>query len=133
MLQSTNIDPPPWSPTTARDISAWASRGGMLLEIRDRLFTCTGASRFTGTRGDTIVIESVDGSVFPADGEFLTRFVSRLERHPPAGIELDARLDYHDEKGQRWPLVTIYFEQLGATTADPAIRLPLEWQRWLSA
>jgi len=133
VLQSTNIVPPPWSTTTARDISAWASRGGMLLETRDRLFTCASDSRFTGTRGDIIVIKSVDGSVFPADEEFLTRFVSRLERHLATGIELDARLDCHDEKGQRWPLVTIYSEQLEATTADPATRLPLEWQRWLSA
>lgn len=133
VLQRTDIVPPPWSTTSAREVSAWASRGAMLLETRDRLFTCAGASRFSGTRGDTIVTESVDGTVFPADEEFLTRFVTRLERHLVAGVDLDARLDYHDEKGQRWPLVTIYSEQLEATSAEPAIRLPLEWQRWLSA
>ncbi len=132
-LQRTNIVPPPWSTTTARDITAWANRGGALLETRDRLLQCAGSARFTGTRGDTIVTESADGTVFPADEEFLIRFVTRLERLLLAGTELDSGLDYHDEKGQRWPLVTIYSEQLEATTAAPAIRLPVEWQRWLSA
>src|SRR5664279_798101 len=45
--------------------------------------------------------------------EYLGRYLKRLTRHLAAGAELQSRLDYHDENGQRWPLVTIYGQRDG--------------------
>ena len=98
------------------------------------MFEASGGSRFAGSRGDTIPTESADGTVFPADEEYLARYLKRLARQLAAGTEIDSRLDYHDENGQRWPLVTIYAQRAaGETTAEPGLKLPAEWQRWLSA
>ncbi len=81
----------------------------------------------------TITTESADGTVFPADEEYLGRYLKRLERQLAAGTELQSRLDYHDENGQRWPLVTIYAQRSEGGGEQPALQLPEEWQRWLSA
>lgn len=124
--------PPPWSTITAKDIKNWAASTGRLLEIRDSMFQASGGSRFAGSRGDTIATESADGTVFPADEEYLGRYLKRLERQLAAGAELQSRLDYHDENGQRWPLVTLYAQQESGGE-QPAMRLPEEWQRWLGA
>lgn len=133
-LCESTVVPPPWSTLTARDITAWSTSTGRLLEIRDRMFAASGGSRFAGSRGDTIATESVDGTVFPADEEYLARYLKRLERQLAAGAELESRLDYHDENGQRWPLVTIYAQHAsGGVTGEPALKLPTEWQSWLSA
>jgi hypothetical protein len=133
-LQSAAIVPPPWSTITAKDITSWAASTGRLLEIRDRMFEASGGSRFAGSRGDTIATESADGTVFPADEEYLARYLKRLERQLAAGAELESRLDYHDENGQRWPLVTIYAQRAaGDANEEPALKLPADWQRWLSA
>ena len=134
VLTSAKILPPPWSSVTTKDISSWAASTKRLLEIRDRMFEASGGSRFAGSRGDTIPTESADGTVFPADEEYLARYLKRLARQLAAGTEIDSRLDYHDENGQRWPLVTIYAQRAaGETTAEPGLKLPAEWQRWLSA
>ena len=99
-----------------------------------RIFAASGGARFVGSRGDTIATESADGTVFPADEEYLGRYLKRLHRQRAAGIELQSRLDYHDENGQRWPLVTIYAQRSASEgTEEPALRLPHDWQRWLSA
>ncbi|MDP9028445.1 MAG: hypothetical protein M3N46_13015 [Actinomycetota bacterium] len=133
-LQTTPLTPPPWSTITAKDVAAWAASTSRLLEIRDRMFAASGGSRFAGGRGDTIATESADGTVFPADEEYLVRYLKRLQRQLAAGIELESRLDYHDENGQRWPLVTIYAQHAAAGEGDePALKLPSEWHRWLSA
>lgn len=124
---------PPWSTVLQKDVVAWATITCRLLSARDSVFRACGASRFTGTRGDTIAAESSDGSVFPADEEFLSRMASRLDRQLGAGLDLRAGLDYHDETGHSWPLVTIYRRSLGEAAADTPLRLPLEWTRWLSA
>ncbi len=95
---------------------------------------CGFTSRFAGSSGDTIATESADGTVFPADEEYLGRYLKRLYRQLAAGTELQSRLDYLDENGQRWPLVTIYGQQASGDTAEqPGMRLPEAWQRWLSA
>jgi hypothetical protein len=133
VLQSTDILPPPWSTITAKDITSWAASTGRLLEIRDRMFEASGGSRFAGSRGDTIATESADGTVFPADEEYLGRYLKRLERQLAAGAELQSRLDYHDENGQRWPLVTLYAQRSESGNEEPPLRLPADWQRWLSA
>jgi len=126
--------PPPWSTITAKDIKNWAASTGRLLGIRDSMFEASGGSRFAGSRGDTIATESADGTVFPADEEYLGRYLKRLERQLAAGSELQSRLDYHDENGQRWSLVTIYAQRASGESGDqPPMRLPAEWQRWLSA
>ena len=128
------LAPPPWTTISAKDIKNWAASTGRLLEIRDSMFEASGGSRFAGSRGDTIATESADGTVFPADEEYLGRYLKRLERQLAAGTELQSRLDYHDESGQRWPLVTIYAQQAsGDSTETPPMRLPEEWQRWLGA
>lgn len=127
------LAPPPWSTITAKDIKNWAASTGRLLEIRDSMFAASGGSRFAGSRGDTIATESADGTMFPADEEYLRRYLKRLERQLAAGSELQSRLDYHDENGQRWPLVTIYAQRASANSAEPQMRLPDDWQRWLSA
>jgi hypothetical protein len=133
-LQNSTLRPPPWSTITAKDVKNWAASTGRLLEIRDSMFEASGGSRFAGSSGDTIATESADGTVFPADEEYLGRYVKRLTRQLAAGAELQSRLDYHDENGQRWPLVTIYGQQASGDKAEqPAMRLPEEWQRWLSA
>jgi hypothetical protein len=126
--------PPPWSTIAAKDIKNWAASTCRLLEIRDSMFEASGGSRFAGSRGDTIATESADGTVFPADEEYLGRYLKRLERQLAAGAELQSRLDYHDENGQRWPLVTIYAQRAsGESGEQPPMRLPDDWQRWLSA
>ncbi len=125
--------PPPWSTISPKDIKNWAASSGRLLEIRDSMFEASGGSRFAGSRGDTIATESADGTVFPADEEYLGRYLKRLERQLAAGAELQSRLDYHDENGQRWPLVTIYAQREAGEGEQQALRLPEEWQRWLSA
>jgi hypothetical protein len=127
------LAPPPWSTITAKDIKNWAASSARLLEIRDSMFEASGGSRFAGSRGDTIATESADGTVFPADEEYLGRYLKRLERQLAAGTELQSRLDYHDENGQRWPLVTIYAQRADGESVQPAIRLPEDWQRWLTA
>lgn len=133
-LQSAKIVPPPWSTITAKDITSWAASTARLLEIRDRMFEASGGSKFAGSRGDTIATESADGTVFPADEEYLARYLKRLERQLAAGSELESRLDYHDENGQRWPLVTIYAQRAAGDGGDePTLKLPADWQRWLSA
>ncbi len=132
-LQQTTVTPPPWSTITAKDVSSWAASTGRLLEIRDRIFDASGGSRFAGGRGDTIATESADGTVFPADEEYLARYLKRLQRQLAAGAELESRLDYHDESGQRWPLVTIYAQRAAGEGEAPPLTLPSEWQRWLSA
>lgn len=133
-LTSPKVTPPPWSTISPKDVKNWASSTGRLLEIRDNMFEASGTSRFAGSRGDTIPTESADGTVFPADEEYLSRYLKRLARQLAAGAELLSRLDYHDENGQRWPLVTIYEQQSSGTGAEqPAMRLPDAWQRWLSA
>jgi hypothetical protein len=134
LLSSAKIVPPPWSTILAKDITAWGASTRRLLEIRDRMFEASGGSRFAGSRGDTIATESVDGTLFPADEEYLARYLKRLERQLAAGAELQSRLDYHDENGQRWPLVTIYAQRVsGESTTEPGLKLPSEWHRWLSA
>lgn len=134
VLRKVEAVPPPWSTVTSKDIAAWASSTARLLEIRDRMFEASGGSRFAGSRGDTIATESADGTVFPADEEYLARYLKRLERQLAAGTELQSRLDYHDENGQRWPLVTLYSRRdSGESTEEPPLRLPAEWTRWLSA
>ncbi len=134
VLQNPKLTPPPWSTISAKDVKNWAASSGRLLEIRDSMFEASGTSRFAGSSGDTITTESADGTVFPADEEYLGRYLKRLNRQLAAGIELQSRLDYHDENGQRWPLVTIYGQQAsGEGTEQPAMRLPEAWQRWLSA
>ena len=127
------LTPPPWSTISAKDITNWAASSTRLLEIRDSMFAASGGSRFAGSRGDTIATESADGTVFPADEEYLSRYLKRLERQLAAGSELQSRLDYHDENGQRWPLVTIYAQHASGESEQPAIRLPEDWQRWLTA
>jgi hypothetical protein len=132
-LQDKKLTPPPWSTIAAKDVKNWAASTGRLLEIRDSMFEASGGSRFVGSRGDTIATESADGTVFPADEEYLGRYLKRLIRHLAAGVELQSRLDYHDENGQRWPLVTIYAQRSGDGAEQPAMRLPEDWQRWLTA
>ena len=133
-LQGPKLTPPPWSTISAKDVKNWAASTGRLLEIRDNMFAASGGTRFAGSSGDTIATESADGTVFPADEEYLGRYLKRLARQLAAGAELQSRLDYHDENGQRWPLVTIYGQQAAGEGADqPAMRLPDDWQRWLSA
>jgi hypothetical protein len=133
-LQDAKLTPPPWSTISAKDVKNWAASTGRLLEIRDNMFAASGGSRFAGSSGDTIATESADGTVFPADEEYLGRYLKRLIRQLAAGAELQSRLDYHDENGQRWPLVTIYGQQAaGDPTEQPAMKLPEDWQRWLSA
>lgn len=133
-LRSSKLTPPPWSTIGAKDVKNWAISTGRLLEIRDSMFEASGGSRFAGSRGDTIATESADGTVFPADEEYLGRYLKRLTRHLAAGAELQSRLDYHDDNGQRWPLVTIYSQHAsGDGSEQPAMRLPEEWQRWLTA
>lgn len=133
-LQDSKLTPPPWSTISAKDVKHWAASTGRLLDIRDSMFSASGGSRFAGSRGDTIATESADGTVFPADEEYLGRYLKRLSRHLAAGAELQSRLDYHDDNGQRWPLVTHYTQQApGDGSEQPAMRLPEEWQRWLSA
>jgi hypothetical protein len=133
-LQESTVAPPPWSTITGKDIVAWASSTVRLLEIRDRMFEACGGTRFAGSRGDTIATESADGTVFPADEEYLGRYLKRLARQRAAGAELESRLDYHDERGQRWPLVTLYAQRSSESGADESpLRLPADWERWLSA
>ena len=133
-LQNSTLRPPPWSTITAKDVKNWAASTGRLLEIRDSMFEASGGSRFAGSSGDTIATESADGTVFPADEEYLGRYLKRLTRQFAAGTELQSRLDYHDENGQRWPLVTIYGQQAtGDGNDQPTMLLPEEWRRWLSA
>jgi hypothetical protein len=133
-LQSPKLTTPPWSTIAAQDVTNWATSTGRLLETRDSMFEASGGSRFAGSRGDTIATESADGTVFPADEEYLGRYLKRLTRHLAAGSELLSRLEYHDENGQRWPLVTIYAQHpVGDGPEQRAMRLPEAWQRWLSA
>ncbi len=131
-LQYMTLSLPPWSTITAKDVASWAASTGRLIEVRDRMFDASGGSRFAGGRGDTIATESADGTVFPADEEYLTRYLKRLQRQLAAGAELESCLDYHDENGQRWPLVTLY-AQRAAGDQEPPLKLPSEWHRWLSA
>lgn len=130
-LQSDRLRLPPWSTASAKDVAGWAASVARLLDVRDRMFEASGAAHFSGSRGDTIATASADGSVFPADEEYLRRMRHRLERQLAAGAELLSRLDYHDENGQRWPLVQLYSDagdQPGAIA-----NLPDEWRSWLSA
>jgi hypothetical protein len=123
---------PPWGAASAKDVAGWATSVARLLDTRDRMFDACGTARFSGSRGDAIATESADGSVFPADEEYLGRLLHRLERQLAAGAELLSRLDYHDEHGQRWPLVQLY--AAGADEPGAAIaNLPDDWRRWLSA
>lgn len=123
---------PPWSAASVKDVAGWAGSVARLLDTRDRMFDACGTAHFSGSRGDTIATESADGTVFPADEEYLGRLLHRLERQLAAGAELLSRLDYHDEHGQRWPLVQLYAagsEQPGEAIAN----LPDDWRTWLSA
>ncbi len=131
-LQRDRLNLPPWSTATGKDVAGWAGSVARLLDTRDRMFEASGSAHFSGSRGDTIATESSDGTVFPVDEEYLGRLLHRLERQLAAGTELLSRLDYHDEHGQRWPLVQLYGaagEQPGSTIAN----LPDDWRRWLSA
>ncbi|MGN6325290.1 hypothetical protein [Pseudolysinimonas sp.] len=132
-LQRERFVPPPWSVATAKDVAGWAGSVARLLDTRDRMFAASGGAHFSGSRGDTIATESADGTMFPADEEYLGRLLHRLERQLAAGRDLLFRLDYHDESGQRWPLVQLYAaaddEQRGMTIAN----LPADWRAWLSA
>jgi len=132
-LQAGKLSTPPWSTIRAKDITSWAASTRRLLEIRERMFAASGRARFAGGRGDTIVTESADGTVFPADEEYLARYLKRLQRQFAAGAELESRLDYHDENGQRWPLVTIYAQRSTSDSEEPPLKLPSDWHRWLSA
>jgi hypothetical protein len=132
-LQRPKLTPPPWSTVAATDVKNWAASTGRLLEIRDSMFEASGGSRFAGSRGDTIATTSADGTVFPADEEYLGRYLKRLTRQLAAGAELESRLDYHDENGQRWPLVTLYAQSAPGEGGEPPMRLPADWQRWLGA
>jgi hypothetical protein len=131
-LQHEKLHLPPWSGSSAKDVAGWAGSVARLLDTRDRMFDASGAAHFSGSRGDTIATESADGTVFPADEEYLGRLLHRLERQLAAGADLLSRLDYHDEHGQRWPLVQLYAagsDQPGETIAN----LPDDWRSWLSA
>jgi hypothetical protein len=132
-LRAGDFTVPPWASTQLGDITAWAAAAARLLSVRASVFAASGGARFTGTRGDTIATESADGSIFPADEEYLGRFVARLERHILAGTELHEGLDYRDEKGQRWPLVSIYRQSLESAEPEHRLRIPADWERWLSA
>ncbi|MFC5500932.1 hypothetical protein ACFPJ4_01620 [Lysinimonas soli] len=134
VLSDSAIAVPPWSTIEAADVRAWAVAATRLIEVRDRMSEASGGARFLGSRGDTIPTESPDGTTFPADEEYLARYLKRIARHLAAGVELQSQLDYHDEKGQRWPLVSIYAQRTDELSSDdPALRLPPEWERWLSA
>ncbi|MDP9026253.1 MAG: hypothetical protein M3N46_01700 [Actinomycetota bacterium] len=133
LLRRGDFTTPPWAARTPKDVAAWATAASRLLSIRNSVIAACGGSRFTGTRGDTIATLSADGSVFPADEEFLGRLVGRFERHLVAGAELRSGLDYQDENGRSWPLVTIYRRAVEEPTPENQLRLPAEWTRWLSA
>jgi hypothetical protein len=131
-LTHERLRPPPWGAASAKDVAGWAASVARLLDTRDRMFDACGAAHFSGSRGDSIATPSADGSVFPADEEYLRRLLHRLERSLAAGAELLSRLDYHDEHGQRWPLVQLYAaesDQPGEAIAN----LPDDWRSWLSA
>lgn len=130
-LQRERLRPPPWSTATSKDVAGWAASVARLLDVRDRMFEASGAAHFSGSRGDTIATASSDGSVFPADEEYLRRMLHRLERQLAAGAELLSRLDYHDEHGQRWPLVQLY--AAGGDQPGAIANLPDDWRTWLSA
>lgn len=131
-LQHEALRPPPWGSASAKDVAGWAGTVARLLDTRDRMFDASGTAHFSGSRGDAIATESADGTVFPADEEYLGRLLRRLERQLAAGADLLSRLDYHDERGQRWPLVQLY--AAGAEQPGEAIaNLPDDWRRWLSA
>jgi hypothetical protein len=132
-LRGGDFTVPPWATTKAADVTGWAAVASRLLSVRASVFAASGGARFTGTRGDTIATESSDGSIFPADEEYLGRFVGRLDRHIIAGMELHEGLDYRDENGQRWPLVSIYRQSLESPEPEHRIRIPADWERWLSA
>lgn len=132
-LRTGDYSTPPWCTTTKKDLVNWATAASRLLDTRAAVFAASGSSRFSGTRGDTIATESADGSVFPADEEFLTRLAARFERHLAIGSELCAKLDYRDERGRSWPLVSIYRKAVNDPTPENQLRIPHEWTRWLSA
>ncbi len=131
-LQHAKLSAPPWGTASTKDVSGWASSAARLLDLRDRMFEASGSAHFSGSRGDTIATESADGSMFPVDEEYLGRLLHRLERQIAAAAELLSRLDYHDDHGQRWPLVQLYSandKKPGTAIAN----LPDDWRRWLSA
>ena len=132
-LQAGTFTMPPWSGTRVADVSTWAKGAGRLLSVRASVFAASGGARFTGTRGDTIATQAADGSTFPADEEYLGRFVTRLERHIADGTKLRDGLDYRDDKGRRWPLVSIYRRNLESSDLEQRLRIPEDWERWLSA
>ena len=132
-LQKDRLKPPPWSTATAKDVAGWAGSVARLLDTRDRMFEASGAAHFSGSRGDTIATESADGTLFPADEEYLGRLLHRLERQLAAGSELLSRLDYHDEHGQRWPLLQLYAASGGEQPGTTIANLPDDWRSWLSA
>lgn len=133
VLQSGEFSTPPWSSTTLKDVVAWGRAAARLLESSAAVFAAAGGSRFLGTRGDTIAAESPDGTVFPADEEYLTRLAARFDRHLAIGSTLRAGLDYRDERGRSWPLVTIYRSSGDQPSSENQLKLPPEWTRWLSA
>ena len=136
-LQHAKLTPPPWGTASAKDVKAWATSVARLLDLRTRMFSASGGARFSGSRGDTITTEASDGTLFPADEEYLNRLLHRLERQIAAGTELLSRLDYHDENGQRWPLVQLYEARADEQDEDgqpsAIANLPTEWRRWLTA
>ncbi|MBW4033259.1 MAG: hypothetical protein HIU88_11455 [Acidobacteria bacterium] len=132
-LQDGTFTMPPWSGTRVADVSTWAKGAGRLLSVRASVFAASGGARFTGTRGDTIATQAADGSTFPADEEYLGRFVTRLERHIAEGTTLRDGLDYRDDRGRRWPLVSIYRRNREPSELEQRLRIPEDWERWLSA
>ena len=106
-LRDGEFTTPPWARTTSKDIAAWASASLRLEATRASILRGAGAAQFSRSRRDTIATESIDGTRFPADEEYLGRLVKKLARQLIAGVQLHEGLSYRDEHGEHWPVASI--------------------------
>ena len=71
----------------------WLGAAAELLDVRDRLFSSVATTRFTGTTSEAVLLTLADGTVIPADAEFVHSICRRMARLEQIGLSLRAGIE----------------------------------------
>ncbi|CAN5183511.1 hypothetical protein BH11ACT3_BH11ACT3_02760 [soil metagenome] len=77
----------------------WTQSARDLLDIRARLFSSIATTRFSGSTGEAVLIVGDDGSVVPADVDFLRSVCRRMARLETIGLSLRWALEDSSSEG----------------------------------
>jgi hypothetical protein len=77
----------------------WTRTARNLLDVRAHLFSSVATTRFTGSTGEAVLIVGDDGSVVPADVDFVRSICRRMARLEVIGLSLRSALEDSSTEG----------------------------------